>query len=219
MTKKKASEAERLVISARTPNQKRYLQLLGGSVDIIFSEGPAGTGKTYLAVHHAVEKLRCGDIEKIVITRPNVDAGDPLGHLPGDLNEKMTPWMLPILDVLHEVYTVAEVRRMLAERIIEIAPLAFMRGRTFKNAAIIGDEMQNTTPEQMIMFLTRIGVGSRIVCTGDLKQHDRGHSRSGLVDALERFERRPSDRVASCHFDIGDVQRHEVIPHVLRAYE
>jgi phosphate starvation-inducible PhoH-like protein len=187
-----------IVLTAQTPTQKVYLRKLGKRHhDILFATGPAGTGKTYLAVVHAIKELRAGNIKKIVITRPNVGAGDDLGHLPGTLIEKMAPWMQPVLDVFKEYYEVHEVERMIRDEVIEIAPLVFMRGRTLKEAFIIGDEMQNATPEQMKMFLTRIGEGSIMVITGDLHQHDRppGHV-SGLADFLDRFHARDGLNVA-----------------------
>jgi phosphate starvation-inducible PhoH-like protein len=216
--KEPVRKAASVVITARTQNQKLYCRLLDSSADIVFATGPAGTGKTYIAVLHAIRAFLAGQVDKIIITRPNVEAGDPIGFLPGDKNKKMEPWTAPIIDVFKEVFTPIVVQQMLEREEIMVEPLAFMRGRTFKNAIILGDEMQNTTPEQMIMFLTRIGEGSRIICTGDLNQHDRGHARSGLTDALERFDRCPTDRVTEVHFTAEDVQRHEVIPHVLRAY-
>jgi phosphate starvation-inducible PhoH-like protein len=209
---------EHITITARTPNQKRYMRLLASDQDILFATGPAGTGKTYLATLDAINRFRSGEVEKIIITRPNVDAGDPLGFLPGTKDKKMEPWMMPIIDVFKEVYSPAQFARLQELEKVVIEPLTFMRGRTFKNAAILGDEMQNTTPEQMVMFLTRIGEGSYIVCSGDLEQHDRGHALSGLQDAIRRFTNRPSDRVEMIHFGPEDVQRHEVIRDVLHAY-
>jgi phosphate starvation-inducible PhoH-like protein len=207
-----------IVIEARTPNQKRYLQLLDSNRDIVFVDGPAGTGKTYLATLHAIRDLKEGLIEQNVITRPNVDAGDPLGHLPGDIYEKMAPWCAPILDIYYEHFDASQVKQMLNQRQLVIEPLTFMRGRTFKNATIIGDEMQNATPEQMKMFLTRIGEGSRMIVTGDCDQHDRGYGEPGLRDAIRRFEARPSEHVAIHRFDVSDVVRHAAIPDVLAAY-
>jgi phosphate starvation-inducible PhoH-like protein len=175
-------------ITAQTTRQKVYMRKLAkGHHDILIASGPAGTGKTYLAVLEAIKEYRAGNIDKIIVTRPNVGAGDDLGHLPGSLIEKMAPWMQPILDVFKECYEVHEVERMLRDEIIEISPLVFMRGRTFKNAFVIADEMQNTTVEQFKMFLTRIGENSRMVITGDMEQHDRGHERSGLEDFLTRW--------------------------------
>lgn len=205
-----------IVIKARSPTQKVYMRELDGSCDILLADGPAGTGKTYLAVLWAIQQYRRGDFDRIIITRPNVAAGDDLGFLPGDKNQKMEPWMMPIIDVFEEVYSPQQFKLMLERKEVVIEPLAYMRGRTFKNAVIIGDEMQNTTVEQIKMFLTRIGEGSKIICTGDLEQHDRGYAKSGLEYALERFDRRPSDRISTVSFTEVDVQRHAVIPDVLR---
>jgi phosphate starvation-inducible PhoH-like protein len=165
----------------------------------------------------AIREYDQGRFDKIVITRPNVDAGDPLGFLPGTKEKKMEPWMMPIIDVFEEVYGARNFQLMLERKEVVIEPLTFMRGRTFKNAAIVGDEMQNTTVEQMVMFLTRIGENSKIVCSGDLEQHDRGYGTSGLKYAIERFEQRPSDRIVHLSFTTEDVQRHAVIPDVLRS--
>jgi phosphate starvation-inducible PhoH-like protein len=211
------STPEPVVIRARTPNQKRYMALLDGASDIVLADGPAGTGKTYLAVLWAIREYDAGRFDKIVITRPNVDAGDPLGFLPGTKEKKMEPWMMPIIDVFEEVYGAKNFQLMLERKEVVIEPLTFMRGRTFKNSIILGDEMQNTTVEQIKMFLTRIGENSKIICSGDLEQHDRGHAKSGLEFAIERFERHPSERISHMSFETKDVQRHDVIPDVLKA--
>lgn len=180
------------VIRAQTDAQKVYLRKLAKRHhDILIATGPAGTGKTYLAVMQAIRDLRSGAIDKVIITRPNVGAGDDLGHLPGTLIEKMAPWMQPVLDVFKEVYEVHEVERMIHDEVLEIAPLVFMRGRTLKNACIIGDEMQNATPSQMKMFLTRLGENSNMIVTGDMEQHDRPEGGvSGLADFIERWQAR-----------------------------
>jgi phosphate starvation-inducible PhoH-like protein len=211
------STPEPVVIKARSPNQKKYMALLDGPADIVLADGPAGTGKTYLAVLWAIREYDQGRFDKIVITRPNVAAGDELGFLPGTKEKKMEPWMMPIIDVFEEVYGAKNFQLMLERKEVVIEPLAYMRGRTFKNSIILGDEMQNTTIEQMKMFLTRIGEDSKIICTGDLEQHDRGYAKSGLLYAIERFERCPSHRVVHLSFETCDVQRHAVIPDVLRA--
>jgi phosphate starvation-inducible PhoH-like protein len=212
------STPEPVIIKARSPNQKRYMALLDSAADIVLADGPAGTGKTYLAVLWAIREYDAGRFDKIVITRPNVDAGDPLGFLPGTKEKKMEPWMMPIIDVFEEVYGAKNFQLMLERKEVVIEPLTFMRGRTFKNSIILGDEMQNTTVEQMVMFMTRIGENSKIICSGDLEQHDRGYAKSGLEFAIERFERHPSPRVAHLSFEASDVQRHDVIPHVLKAF-
>lgn len=191
------------VLQPRSPAQKGYIRKLTKRLhDILFVTGPAGTGKTYPAVLWAILEYEAGRADKIIITRPNVGAGDDLGYLPGTLIEKMAPWMQPVLDVFKEFYTVPEVEKMIRHEVIEIAPLVFMRGRTLKNAIIIADEMQNATVEQMKMLLTRIGENSVMVITGDIEQHDRPkvyspttgeiirEETSGLRDVLDRLERR-----------------------------
>jgi phosphate starvation-inducible PhoH-like protein len=242
------STKPQIVLTAQTATQKVYLRKLDKRHhDILFATGPAGTGKTYLAVVQAIKELRAGKISKIIITRPNVGAGDDLGHLPGTLIEKMAPWMQPVLDVFKEFYEVHEVERMIRDEVIEIAPLVFMRGRTLKNAFIVADEMQNATPEQMKMFLTRIGEKSMMVITGDMEQHDRPDGQaSGLTDFLQRFHARDGllnalsgpigndneesytsdynsppearSRIGFVAFGLKDVVRHEVIEEVLVLY-
>jgi phosphate starvation-inducible protein PhoH len=209
--------------------------------DILFAIGPAGTGKTYICVRDAIDRFLAGEVEKIVITRPNVASGDDIGFLPGTLNEKMAPWTRPVVDVFMEYFSAQEFRRMLDAEEVEIAPLAFMRGRTFKNAAIIGDEMQNATPEQMKMFLTRIGAGSYMVITGDMEQFDRRElgTISGLADIVRRMDARKAandtaaslpgfitrtpqyryERIGMVRLGRVDVCRHEVISEVLGFYD
>jgi len=195
------------------------LSLLDPQVVITIAVGPAGTGKTYLAMQAAIKALRTGEIEKIILTRPAVGVDDEKhGFLPGDLNQKMEPWTRPLLDVLHEYYSPKDVAQMLTDQIIEISPLAFMRGRTFKAAYIIADEMQNATPSQMKMLLTRIGVGSRIVVTGDVEQADRTTVNNGLIDIAARLERIPSQGLQVCKLGVRDVQRHPIINTVLEIY-
>ena len=195
------------------------LSLLDPQVVITIAVGPAGTGKTYLAMQAAIRALRTGEIEKIILTRPAVGVDDEKhGFLPGDLNQKMEPWTRPLLDVLHEYYSPKDVAQMLTDQIIEISPLAFMRGRTFKAAYIIADEMQNATPSQMKMLLTRIGVGSRIVVTGDVEQADRTTVNNGLIDIAARLERTPSRGLQVCKLGVRDVQRHPIINTVLEIY-
>lgn len=174
--------------------------------DITLAIGPAGTGKTYLATRVAVEKLQDGDYQKIVITRPNVSSGDDLGYLPGTLTEKMAPWTRPIVDVLNECFPVNIVNQMIQQEVVEIAPIAFMRGRTFKNAIVIVDEAQNCTPEQMKMIMTRIGEGSRMIITGDTEQYDRRElgTISGLADFVEKLEARTAKAITLPTFITGD---------------
>jgi phosphate starvation-inducible PhoH-like protein len=168
----------------------------------------------------AIKALRTGEIDKIVLTRPAVGVDDEKhGFLPGDLNQKMEPWTRPLLDVLHEYYSPKDVAQMLADHIIEISPLAYMRGRNFKAAYIIADEMQNATPGQMKMLLTRIGVGSRIVVTGDIEQTDRTTVNNGLIDIAARLERTPSRGLQVCQLGTKDIQRHPIITTVLGIYQ
>lgn len=204
----------------KSRNQEKYiLALLDESVDVVVAGGPAGTGKTYLAMVAAIKALKTGKCERIVLTRPAVGVDDEKhGFLPGDLNAKMEPWTRPLLDVLREYYHTKDIIRMLEEQTVEISPLAFMRGRTFKNAWIVLDEAQNATPSQMKMLLTRIGVNSKIVVTGDVEQTDRRTADNGLLDLQERVKHSSITGLVSCDFDLKDVQRHRIIEHVIRAY-
>ena len=198
--------------------QEDYLALLDDPLkDIVFATGPAGTGKTLIAVLAAIRALKSGQVDKIVVTRPAVSVDEQHGFLPGTLVEKMAPWTRPIFDVFEEYYSPREIEAMIAENIVEIAPLAYMRGRTFKNAWIIADEMQNATPSQMKMLLTRIGQDSRLVVTGDLAQHDRGYDNNGLKDFIHRLDD-SSQRIGSVVFDHSDVERHPAVKEVLALY-
>lgn len=212
--------SKQVVLTPRGENQRAYVQNLEDlNVFITFGIGPAGTGKTLLATQVAAKLLIEGKIEKIVITRPAVSVDEQHGFLPGSLEKKLEPWLLPILDILHEHYTVKDVQDMIKNKIICIEPLAYMRGRTFKNSFIIGDEMQNSLPSQMKMLLTRIGEGSRMAITGDLKQHDRTFQENGLLDFINRLEQ--NENVTSIRvntFDKGDIQRHAVINDILNLY-
>jgi phosphate starvation-inducible PhoH-like protein len=201
-------------------NQENYIcSLLDHNTDIVIAYGPAGTGKTYLAMQAAIRCLRSGQCERIVLTRPAIGVEDEQhGFLPGTLEEKMAPWTRPLLDVLREYYSAQEITKMLEEQIVEVAPLAFMRGRTFKNSWIIGDEMQNATPGQMKMLLTRIGEGSKIVVTGDVEQTDRKKDQNGLIDLCARLQE--SVRGFSvCKLSSKDIQRHRIIDAVLNIYQ
>lgn len=212
------SKKKQVNILPRNRNQETYvLALLDEQKDIVFGIGPAGTGKTLLAVQTAVKKFKDGEVDKIVVTRPAVSVDEDLGALPGTLEEKMAPWTRPIFDVLKEYFTSYELQGMMAEGILEIAPLSYMRGRTFKNAFIVADEMQNATPNQMKMLLTRIGEGSQMSVTGDLHQADRLKD-NGLVDFLRNLENRPASRIEVVTFDRGDVERHEAVKEVLNVY-
>jgi phosphate starvation-inducible PhoH-like protein len=196
------------------------LALNDDNLHIVIAAGPAGTGKTYLAMQAAIKALHTGQVEKIVLTRPAVGVDDEKhGFLPGDLNQKMEPWTRPLLDVLHEYYSPKDVAKMLADHTIEISPLAFMRGRTFKSSYIIADEMQNATPNQMKMLLTRIGEGSKIVVTGDVEQTDRTTVNNGLIDIAARLEKAPSAGLQVCRLGTKDVQRHPIITTVLGIYK
>lgn len=206
-------------ILPRNRSQEQYLlKLLDPSKNIVFAIGPAGTGKTLLAVQTAVKEFKEGSVEKIIVTRPAVSVDEDLGFLPGTLEEKMAPWTRPIFDVLREYFFAGEIENMIKEGIIEISPLAYMRGRTFKDAYIIADEMQNATTNQMKMLLTRLGEGSKMVVTGDLAQADRLQD-NGLVDFVNKLEETPSERLDIVKFKSGDIERHAAVGEVLKVYK
>lgn len=199
--------------------QEGYIDdLLNDEVRATFAIGPAGTGKTLLAVMRAIKALKDGEIQRIIISRPAVSVEEDHGFLPGDLNEKMAPWVVPIMDVFEEYWSPEEISEMLAERVIEIAPLAYMRGRTFKHCYIILDEAQNTTREQMKMFLTRMGTGSYCSVTGDLDQHDRGYTENGLKQFCELLAKATSSRVKVTSFSDKHVERDEIVEEILGLY-
>jgi phosphate starvation-inducible PhoH-like protein len=204
-------------ISPRSAMQAAYVRALRHN-ELVFGLGPAGTGKTYLAVAAAVDALMTGSVERIVLSRPAVEAGERLGFLPGDLREKVDPYLRPLYDALYDMMPGEQVTKRLASGEIEIAPLAFMRGRTLSHAFVILDEAQNTTPVQMKMALTRLGERARMAVTGDLSQIDlpRG-ARSGLKDALETIE--GIDGIAVVHFSDADVVRHRLVAEIVRAYD
>ena len=204
----------------RTRNQERLVMALqDADQHIVITAGPAGTGKTYLAMLAAVKAFRAGEVDRIVLTRPAVGVEDEKhGFLPGDLNQKMDPWVRPLTDILREYYRPQDIADMLQEQQIEIAPLAFMRGRTFKSAYIIADEMQNATPSQCKMLMTRIGEGSKIVITGDVEQADRNLGNNGLIDLCQRLQKGGVKGIAVCHLDNKDIQRHKIIDSVLKLY-
>ena len=204
-------------LRARTPTQGRYLANIAAH-DITFGIGPAGTGKTYLAVACAVDALEKSAVQRIVLTRPAVEAGERLGFLPGDLTQKVDPYLRPLYDALYDLMGYEKVQKAFERNVLEIAPLAFMRGRTLNNAFVILDEAQNTTPEQMKMFLTRIGFGAKAVITGDVSQIDlpKGTA-SGLIDA-ERVLRRVRG-IAISHFGSQDVVRHPLVARIIDAYD
>ncbi|HOZ64823.1 MAG TPA: PhoH family protein [Burkholderiaceae bacterium] len=210
-------QTRRADLRARTPNQATYLDSINGH-DITFGIGPAGTGKTYLAVAMAVDALQRSAVQRIVLTRPAVEAGERLGFLPGDLNQKIDPYLRPLYDALYDLMGFEQVQKAFERQAIEIAPLAFMRGRTLNNAFIILDEAQNTTTEQMKMFLTRIGFGAKAVVTGDVSQIDLPKTQlSGLIDA-ERVLKRVKG-IAICRFTSADVVRHPLVARIVDAYD
>ena len=212
-----AMQTRRGEVRGRTPNQARYLENMA-THDITFGIGPAGTGKTYLAVACAVDALERSAVQKIVLTRPAVEAGEKLGFLPGDLGQKVDPYLRPLYDALYDLMGFDKVQKAFERQQIEIAPLAFMRGRTLNHAFVILDEAQNTTPEQMKMFLTRIGFGSKAVVTGDVSQIDLPPTQlSGLIDA-ERVLKRVNG-IAFNRLTSADVVRHPLVARIVDAYE
>jgi phosphate starvation-inducible PhoH-like protein len=207
-----------VTILPRNRNQETYvLKLLDDTKDIVFGIGPAGTGKTLLAVQVAVKLFLQGNIDKIIVTRPAVSVDEDLGFLPGTLEQKMAPWTRPIFDVLREYFQAKEIEGMIEEGIIEIAPLAYMRGRTFKNSFILADEMQNATPNQMKMLLTRLGENSQMAVTGDLAQDDRQND-NGLIDFTNLLAKSNSTHLDIVHFAQGDIERHNAVKEVLQVY-
>ncbi|MDQ6859708.1 MAG: PhoH family protein [Verrucomicrobiota bacterium] len=210
------TSARKAPIVMRTAGQRAYVEAIQKN-DIVFGIGPAGTGKTYLAVAKAVEALKKEQVSKIILTRPAVEAGEALGFLPGDLQEKITPYLRPLYDSLRDMLDPEEIERAMARQTIEVAPLAYMRGRTLADAFVILDEAQNTTTEQMFMLLTRIGQNSKCVVTGDVTQIDLpSNKRSGLVEALQALKTVPG--IAMTYFTERDVVRHELVRAIINAY-
>ncbi|MDP1572432.1 MAG: PhoH family protein [Vicinamibacterales bacterium] len=204
-------------IMAKSPNQRQYLDAIEHH-DIVFGIGPAGTGKTYLAMAQAVSYLLAKKVSRIILARPAVEAGEKLGFLPGDMQEKVNPYLRPLYDALYDMMEVDKAERLLERGTIEVAPIAFMRGRTLNDAFVILDEAQNTTPEQMKMFLTRLGFGSKAVVTGDITQIDLPSARtSGLVEAMHVVG--AVDGVSFVYFDERDVVRHKLVQAIVKAYE
>jgi phosphate starvation-inducible PhoH-like protein len=204
-------------VAAKSVNQRKYLDAID-RYDIVFGVGPAGTGKTYLAMAQAVSFLLAKKVSRIVLARPAVEAGERLGFLPGDLQEKVNPYLRPLYDALYDMLDGDRVERLIDRGTIEIAPLAFMRGRTLNDAFVILDEAQNTTTEQMKMFLTRLGFGSRAVITGDITQIDLpGGKTSGLIEAIRVVSH--IEGLAFVYFDERDVVRHKLVQQIVKAYE
>lgn len=205
------------MVNPRSPNQKKYVEAIE-QADMTFGIGPAGTGKTYLAVAMAASALMAKKVSRIILVRPAVEAGERLGFLPGSLQEKIDPYLRPLYDAMYDLLEKDRVDKLLEKGIIEVAPLAFMRGRTLSDAFIIMDEAQNTTNEQMKMFVTRLGQNSKAVITGDLTQIDLPNpKRSGLVEALHVLN--GVEGIRFCHFEDGDVVRHNLVQRIVRAYD
>jgi phosphate starvation-inducible PhoH-like protein len=214
---KGAIRTRRKLVMPRTPAQGKYVDAIRKN-ELVFGLGPAGTGKTYLAVACAAEALMNGEVDRIVLSRPAVEAGERLGFLPGDMKEKVDPYLRPLYDALYDMMPASLVAKGLAENQIEIAPLAFMRGRTLASAFVILDEAQNTTPQQMKMFLTRLGEGSRMVVTGDPSQVDLpGAQTSGLAEAVNIL--RGVESVAAVTFSNADIVRHALVGRIVAAYD
>lgn len=219
MEKFRKERQRRVEVLPKNMRQEDYLALLEDQIKhIVFAIGPAGTGKTLLACLLAIRELKAGRIDKIVITRPAVSVDEQHGFLPGTLIEKMAPWTRPIFDVFEQYWAPKYIENMIEENVIEVAPLAYMRGRTFENSIILADEMQNATPSQMKMLLTRIGNNSRIFVTGDLNQHDRGFEANGLKDFVERLASARSKMIGVVEFEQRDVERHVAVAEVLKIY-
>jgi phosphate starvation-inducible PhoH-like protein len=213
----KQPEGTRRRVNPKSPNQRRYLDAIE-RFDIVFGVGPAGTGKTYLAMAQAVAYLLAKKVSRIILARPAVEAGEKLGFLPGDLQEKVNPYLRPLYDALYDMMDVERATRLVERGTIEVAPIAFMRGRTLNDAFVILDEAQNTTSEQMKMFLTRLGFGSKAVVTGDITQIDLPHPRtSGLVEALQIVK--DIEGIGFIYFDEKDVVRHKLVQQIVKAYD
>lgn len=207
-----------VAIIPRNTAQEDYVNKLNDESNrLVFAVGPAGTGKTLLATLKAIKELQCGNIERVIITRPAVSVDEQHGFLPGDLNQKMEPWTRPIIDVFEEYYTPSEIKEMIIDGVIEISPLAYMRGRTFKNCVVLFDEAQNTKPSQMKMALTRIGDGSRMFITGDYTQSDF-KERNGLLDFTQKMSGTKTSGIATTQFENCHVERDPIVQTVLELY-
>jgi len=219
LSQKEQKKIENKFTKPKNENQTQYLTILRNKAKkIVVATGPAGTGKTLFAVEQGILNLMNGTYEKLIFTRPSVSVDEDLGYLPGTLEEKMAPWIRPIYDILYRFISPKEVIHMLEEKQIEIAPLGYMRGRTFKQTWIVADEMQNSSVGQMKMLLTRLGENSRLVITGDLEQYDRIDEKNGLEDFLSKFKGKRSLSISSLEFNRMDIQREEVVKEVLALY-
>jgi phosphate starvation-inducible PhoH-like protein len=206
------------MLSPRNLAQKKYIDLLYSTVPVVIGTGPAGTGKTLLACHAASKALASGKVQRLILTRPAVSVDEQHGFLPGSLEKKMDPWTRPMFDALHRFMSPKKVNEYIYDRKIEICPLAYMRGRTFDNAWIIGDEMQNSTPSQMKMLLTRIGENSKMSIAGDVQQYERGFEENGLSDLISRICKNSTD-ISHIKFTEDDVVRNQVIKEILSMYK
>jgi phosphate starvation-inducible PhoH-like protein len=220
LSNKEKNDFENKFSKPRNESQNKFLNYLKNpEYKIIIASGPAGTGKTLFGIEQGVRNYITGNYEKLIFTRPVVSVDEDLGYLPGTIEDKMAPWIRPIYDILYNFMSPKEVENLLVEKIIEISPLGFMRGRTFKNCWIVADEMQNSTVSQMKMLLTRIGENSRLVITGDCEQHDRKYEINGLEDFLDKIKGRRSASISSVEFDKSDIERENVVKEVLEIYE
>jgi len=203
----------------RNVSQEKFVSALTNkNYRIIVASGPAGTGKTLFGIEHGIKNYIEGNYEKLIFTRPIVSVDEDIGYLPGTIEDKMAPWIRPIYDILYNFISPKEVEYLVSEKIIEISPLGFMRGRTFKNCWIVADEMQNSTVSQMKMLLTRIGENSRLIITGDCEQHDRKNDINGLEDFLNKIKGRRSDSISSIEFNNNDIEREDIVKEVLEIY-
>lgn len=219
LSQREHENIEKKFTQPKNIHQEQYVSLLKQkSKKIIVVAGPAGTGKTLFATEYGIRNFILGNFEKLVFTRPSVSVDEDLGYLPGTMEDKMAPWIRPIYDILYQHMSIMEVKQHMEDKTIEIAPLGFMRGRTFKNTWIVADEMQNSTISQMKMLLTRLGENSRIVVTGDLDQHDRVGEINGLEDFLNKFRGKRSPSISSFEFEKSDIQREQVVKEVLDLY-
>ena len=219
LSNKEKAKIEKKFTTPKNERQEYYVKILKNEKKkITVATGPAGTGKTLFAVEYGIRNFLLGKYEKLIFTRPSVSVDEDLGYLPGTLEEKMAPWVRPIYDILYGFISPKEVTQHIEDKHIEIAPLGFMRGRTFKNTWIIADEMQNSTVGQMKMLLTRLGENSRLVITGDLEQHDRPEEMNGLDDFLQKFKGKRSSSITSLEFERTDIQREDVVKEILDIY-